>query len=103
MPWPSQVEKALAALLGSPGRTEPSLRRAVFDRARAGTGDVPENLAALVEKITDRPWSVADADFIRLAGADYSDDQIYELVLAAAAGAGARRLEAGERAIEGAG
>lgn len=89
-------------MLGAPGETDTSLRQAVFDRVRAGAGEVPENLRALVEKIADRPWSVSDEDFTHLRETGYSEDHIYELVLAAAAGAGIRRLEAGLRAIEGA-
>lgn len=63
---------------------------------------MPEDLKTLVEKIADRPWSVGDEDFRRLREAGYSEDHIYELVLAAATGAGVRRLEAGLHAIEGA-
>jgi alkylhydroperoxidase family enzyme len=96
------MEKAIASLLGAPGETDSSLRQAVFDRVRLGTGELPEKLKALVEKIADRPWSVSDEDFTRLREARYSEDQIYELVLAAAAGAGVRRFQAGLRAIEGA-
>ena len=92
----------MAALLGSPGGTDPSLRRAVFERVRAGTGEVPESLAALVKKIADHPWSVTDADITHLREAGYTEDQIYELVLAASTGAGVRRFEAGLRAMEGA-
>jgi len=99
-PW--RIEKAIASLLGAPGETDTSLRQAVFDRVRMGTGEVPENLTALVEKIADRPWRVSDDDITRLREAGYSEDHIYELVLAAAAGAGMRRFEAGLRAIEGA-
>jgi alkylhydroperoxidase family enzyme len=102
MSWPWRIEKAIASLLGAPGETDSSLRQAVFDRLRLGTGEVPENLKALVEKIADRPWRVSDEDFTRLREARYSEDQIYELVLAAAAGAGVRRFDAGLRAIEGA-
>lgn len=98
-PW--RVEKAIASLLGAPGKTDTSLRQAVFDRVRLGTGKVPEDLRALVEKIADRPWSVSDEDIGRLLKAGYSEDQLYELVLAAAAGAGARRFDAGLRAMEG--
>lgn len=96
------MEKAIASLLGAPGETDTSLRRAVFDRVRIGAGEVPEDLRALVEKIADRPWSVNDEDLTQLREAGYSEDQIYELVLAAAAGAGVHRFEAGLRAIEGA-
>ena len=102
MSWPWRMEKAIASLLGAPGETDTSLRQSVFDRARLGSGEVPENLKALVEKIADRPWSVSDEDITRLREAGYSEDYIYELVLAAAAGAGVRRFEAGLRAIEGA-
>jgi len=56
----------------------------------------------MVEKIADHAWTVTDADFARLAEAGYSEDQIYELVLAASAAAGVRRFEAGLRAMEGA-
>ena len=96
------MEKAIASLLGAPGKTDTPLRHAIFDRVRLGAGEVPENLRALVEKIAGRPWSVTDEDITRLAEAGYSEDQIYELVLAAAAGAGVRRFDAGLRAIEGA-
>lgn len=102
MSWPWRMEKAIASLLGAPGETETSLRQAVFDRVRVGAGEVPENLRTLVEKIADRPWSVSDEDLTHLREAGYSEDHIYELVLAAAAGAGVRRFEAGLRAIEGA-
>jgi alkylhydroperoxidase family enzyme len=59
---------------------------------------VPENLA--VEKIAQRPWTVTDDDIRQVREAGYSEDQIYELVQAAAAGAGVRRLAAGLHAIE---
>jgi alkylhydroperoxidase family enzyme len=96
------MKKAIASLLGAPGETDTSLRQAVFDRVRLGTGEVPEKLRGLVEKIAESPWSVSDEDITHLREAGYSEDHIYELVLAAAAGAGVRRFEAGLRAIEGA-
>jgi|ERR1051326_5130806 alkylhydroperoxidase family enzyme len=99
---PLLVEKVINSLLGSPGETATSLRRAVFERVRTGNGEAPEGLAALVEKIADQPWTVTDDDIVRAREAGYSEDQIYELVLAAAAGAGVRRLDAGLRALEGA-
>ena len=102
MSRPRRIEKAISSLLSARGETEPSLRQAVFDRIRLGTGEVPENLKALVEKIADRPWSVSDEDLMHLREAGYSEDHIYELVCAAATGAGVRRLDAGLRAIEGA-
>jgi hypothetical protein len=100
MPRPPLIEKAIASLLGTPGETDRSLRRAVFERVRAGKGEVPEELAALMETIADRPWSVTDGDISCVRETGYSEEQLYELILAAAAGAGARRLDAGLRALE---
>jgi hypothetical protein len=97
------LEKAVAALLETPGHTALSVRRAVFERLRRGAGPVPEDMEALAEKIAARPWSVADADITRLRDAGYSEDQIYGLLLAAATGAGMRRFDAGLRAMEEAG
>lgn len=101
MSWPWRIEKAISSLLGTAGMTEVALRKAVFERVRLGSGEVPENLKALVEKIAERPWSVTDDDIVQVGEAGYSEDQIYELVLAAAAGAGVRRLDEGLRAVEG--
>lgn len=100
MPRPKLVEKAITALLRSPGETQISLRSAVFERLRSGKGELPENLVALTEKVADRPWSVTDEDISFLRAAGYSEDQLFELIVAAAAGAGLRRLDAGLRALE---
>ena len=100
MPRPQFIEKAITALLSGQGATQISLRRGVFELLRSGNGEAPAGLAVLMEKISDRPWMVSDVDISRAVEAGYSEDQIYELVLAAAAGAGVRRLDAGLRALE---
>lgn len=97
---PERIQKVISSLLESAGETAIPLRRVIFERARTNNGAVPENLAVLVEKIAERPWTVTDDDILQAREAGYSEDQIYELVLAAAAGAGVRRLDAGLRAIE---
>ena len=100
MPRPALVEKAITSLLSSPGETAIALRQAVFERQRSGRDELPENLAPLMEKIADRPWSVDDEDIRLLLQAGYSEDQLLEVILAAATGAGVRRLDAGLRALE---
>jgi len=98
---PKSITNAIEALLGSAGKSDPALRRAVFERTRSGAGATPPfELRELVEKIDERPWTVSDEDFTRLRQAGYSEDQIFELTVASAAGAGVRRFEAGLRAIE---
>src|SRR5215470_3699111 len=100
MQRPRFVERAISSLLGSPGHTETSLRHAVFDRVRLGAGEAPDNISALVEKIANQPWTVTDDDIAQARNAGYTEDQLFELILAAAAGAGVRRLDAGLRALE---
>lgn len=106
MQLPSKVQFMIEKLLGSAGESSRDLRRAVFAAARNGTAAadagglmVPE-VRELVEKIDRQPWTVSDDDFARMRRAQYSEDQIFELTVAAAVGAGSRRFEAGLRAIE---
>ena len=86
-------EATAAALLRGPATTPPELRQAV------GRGVPPPELAALVEKIRRHAYTVADSDFDALRGR-YSEDQLFEIVVAAAFGAAQERLAAGRRALD---
>ena len=99
MPLPSELQSAVDSLLHQPGATEPKLRRALLEHTRAGGGEVPEVVCEFVAKIIARPWTVNDEDFTRLRAAGFSDDQLYELTLACALGAGLQRFEVGLRAL----
>jgi hypothetical protein len=84
------------------------LRRAVFDspglsdravRAAAASGEgVPPPLGAYVAKVSDAAYRITDADVAGLKAAGYSEDAIFEVTVAAAAGAALRSLDAGMRA-----
>lgn len=95
---PKEIQTAIDALLAAPGKSDAGLRRAIFERTRAAAGEITADLHALVEKIEQRPWTVTDEDYDRLRQS-YSEDQLFELTLAAATGAGLRRFEAGLRAL----
>ena len=82
-----------AAVLDGTGETPSELRRAV------ATGEAPPNLALLVEKIRTRAYTVTDADLEALR-AHYSDEQLFELIVAATFGAASERLAAARRALE---
>jgi alkylhydroperoxidase family enzyme len=109
MVLPKRVQNVIEALLGPAGKSDPALLRAVFDRTRRGAGEIPamqpgaSELREWVKKIDERPWTVSDEDFSRLRQVGYPEDQIFELTVASAAGAGVRRFEAGLRALEAAG
>lgn len=76
------------------GHTEPSLREAI------ARGQAPPELAALVDKVRRHAYKVTDEDIAALA-ATWSDDQIFEIVVAAALGAAGDRLRAGLAALQG--
>lgn len=69
-----------SSLLGGPGATSPELRRAVAH------GHPPEDLTTLVEKIRSRPSTVTDQD-LDVLRARYSEEQLFEIIVAAAFGA----------------
>ena len=81
-------------VLRGPGHTEPSLRQALE------RGQAPPELAALVEKVRRHAYKVTDEDLAALK-ATWSDDQIFEIVVAAALGAAGDRLRAGLAALAG--
>jgi alkylhydroperoxidase family enzyme len=85
-------EATRAAVLRGPGRTTPELRRAVAQ------GDPPEELARLVDKIRRHAYQVTDEDLADLR-ARYDEDQLFEIIVAAAIGAAGARLDAALRAL----
>ena len=82
-----------AALLEGPGATPADLRRAV------AFGTPPPELATLVEKIRWNARAVTDDDVDALKNR-YTEDQLYEIIVAAAFGAAHDRLAAARRALE---
>jgi hypothetical protein len=82
------------AALRGPGRTTPALREAV------ARGEGPDELRVLVDKIRRHAYQVTDEDLDGLR-ARYSEDQLFEVVVAAAIGAADERRKAALRALEG--
>jgi len=88
-------EATAAALLDGDGTTPPELRQSVAH------GEPPAELATLVQKIRRHAYKVTDEDLDALRSR-YTEDQLFEIVVAAAFGAAEERLAAGLRALEGA-
>jgi hypothetical protein len=87
------MEATATSLLRGPGAASADLRQA------CARGKPPEDLRALVEKIDRHAYLVTDDD-IETLRAKYSEDQLFEIIVAAAFGAADRRLRAGLRALE---
>ncbi len=84
----------LAAVLDGPGHTSAALRQAV------ALGQPPADLAGLVQRIRTEPSNITDADVDSRRGA-YTEDQLFELIVAAAVGAANHRRAAALAALEG--
>lgn len=86
-------EATRAAVLSGPGMTSVELRQAL------ARGEAPEDLRELVETIRRHAYKVTDEDIAALR-ARYSEDQVFEIVVATIVGAADERLRAGLRALE---
>jgi hypothetical protein len=82
------------SILRAEAHTRPEERQA----ARAGQSADPE-LAALIDKIRRYAYKVTDEDLASLR-ARRSQDELFELVIAAAFGAAHERVQAALRAVE---
>ena len=82
-----------SAVLRGPGATPPDLRQAI-----AG-GTPPAELIALVRTIRAGAYAVTDQDLDALRSR-YTEDQLFEIILAAAFGAASDQLAAAHRALE---
>jgi len=65
----------------------------------ANTVAAPPELAAYVEKVRTRAYTVTDADVEKLKAAGLSEDEIFEQTVAAAISEGLRRLDAASAVI----
>jgi hypothetical protein len=81
------------AVLDGPGAVDPAVRRQV------ASGNPPADLAVLVRKIRDHAYRVTDED-VNALRARYSEDQLFELIVAAALGAAEHRLQAALAVLE---
>ncbi|HYU78333.1 MAG TPA: hypothetical protein VEK56_05070 [Vicinamibacterales bacterium] len=86
-------EATASALLSGPGATEPELRQAV------ARGEPPEELNTLVQKIRSCAYAGMHDDLDALRNR-YSEDRLFEIIVAAAFGAARERLAAVRRALD---
>lgn len=98
MPDEDKKRAAFRALeervLAADGKASPAQRAAAFTNT-----DVPPPLQGLVGKVVTMPAQVTAADFDVAKAAGFSEDQIFELVVAAAVGQSARLYDAGLAAL----
>ncbi|GLY64670.1 carboxymuconolactone decarboxylase family protein [Amycolatopsis taiwanensis] len=83
------------AVLEAPATTDPALR------AAAVAGDpLPEPWQSYATAVRDTSYRITDTDIERLTAAGHTEDQIFEVTIAAAVGAALRSFDAGRNALE---
>jgi alkylhydroperoxidase family enzyme len=82
------------SVLRGPGATPPGLRQAAATR-----GELPPHLVAFVDKLHRQAYRITDEDLAALR-AHCNEDELFEIIVAAAVGAASERLSAGLRALE---
>lgn len=88
------VARLRAAVFDGPGVVDRAVRHA------AGTGAaVPEVWAAYVGKVRDASYRITDQDVAALQAAGCTEEEIFEVTVAAATGAALQRLDLGLRAM----
>jgi AhpD family alkylhydroperoxidase len=82
------------AVLDAPAITDPALRTA------AAAGDpLPEPWQAYATTVRDASYKITDTDIGRLTAAGHTEQEIFEVTVAAAVGAATRGFDAGRRAL----
>jgi alkylhydroperoxidase family enzyme len=92
----TRLRKAVVErVLHGAGEATGDARRAAFDNR-----EVPEAARALIDKVSKNAWKVTDEDVAAVKQAGMSDDQIFELSVAAALGQATRQLDAALAALD---
>lgn len=93
-----QMQQAIV----QPGGDGAELRDAVLEHAASSsvTSALPGEVLQFIDKVITEAEAITQDDFARLHQAGHSDDDAFELVVAAAIGAGTRRLRAGLALLE---
>jgi alkylhydroperoxidase family enzyme len=84
------------AVFSSPGATTTAARAAAADG-----GPLPEPMDTYAAKVRDHSYRVTDGDIEALKAAGVSEDEIFEMTVAAALGAALRSLHTGLDAMRG--
>jgi hypothetical protein len=92
--YPRLHKKLRYAVLDAPATADAALRGATY----CGEG-LAEPLSGYVEKLRRHAYRVQDDDILRAHDAGYSEDQMFEVTIAAALGAGDMRLRMGLSAL----
>jgi alkylhydroperoxidase family enzyme len=89
------VERLVRTAIDGPGELDPAIRRAAYTGGEIADADA----ARYVDTVVRHAYRVTDEDVEALRRGGWSEAQLLELTIAAALGAGTRRLDAALAAL----
>ena len=98
MKLPPTIQAVVSTVLGPDGHSEQGLRTALFDAAKSAvdssvdSGEISPQLEKFARKLIDHPYKLIDSDIEDLRLAGLNEDEIFELTVATALGAGVGRM-----------
>jgi alkylhydroperoxidase family enzyme len=95
---PRAVAELRRRVVDGPGHLAAAVRRQAFSGA-----DLAPELQTYAQKVRNCAYRVTEGDVAALKEAGYTEDQIFELTVSLALGAGMARLDAGLIALGGGG
>ena len=90
------VRRLEERIVRGPGDLDATLRQAA---ARHDLDGLPAEARSYGEKVVRHAYKVVDGDVERMRSAGWSEDEVFELTVALALGAGLTRLDAATRAL----
>jgi hypothetical protein len=95
-PYADLIDRLEHAVLFERGTLPPHVRQA----AASTTGELPEVVSKYVQKVAKSAYTVTDEDVQLLLQVGYSQNDIFELTVSTALGAGLMRLKRGLASLE---
>jgi hypothetical protein len=94
------VRRLRDAVVRGPGVADPALQEEVVRLGRGEEAPVPAPVRGYTDKVVRASDQVTAADVAALRAAGFTEDQVFEVTVAAAVGAGLHRLERGLALVE---
>ena len=110
MRFPAKIQALLDTFFSNQpnrGNTAPELRQSIahfaanLSNSRQTTAAIPLELEAYISKVALHAHKVTDEDVTELKALGYTEDDLFEITISAALGAGRARLNAGLAALRG--
>lgn len=94
MKYKKLYKSLIDRILSGDGKSSKQQRLSAFENT-----DIPQPLATLIDKVASHAYQITDSDINTVKSAGFSEDQLFELIICAAAGQASRQYQNGLAAL----